>query len=243
MTAALLALTATLALWLMPSSPVIAQATIAEAGCELNKVSRNRWDYRRERWPEAHKERFEWQLKDLEVNHFRPQTEMLLRPTTGRTIGSDLHYVLTLWPNHHRTLLTLVRLGEREHTDQPKDTFYTIACYFERGLNYTPDDTVMRGLYAYYLAKRSDRPRALHQLELLKTHADQNPLAHHNAGLIYLEMQEFDRALEQAHRAEQLGLPPNNRLRSSLETAGKWRAPESGLASPVPAASAASSGS
>jgi hypothetical protein len=234
---------ALLVLGLLPMDIARAQQSAVAGACELGNVSPNRWDYRRERWPAAHKERFEWQLKDLEVNHFRPYTEMLVRPTTGRSIGADLHYVLRLWPNHHRALVTLVRLGERERTDQPKDTFYTISCYFERSLHFAPDDTVVRGLYANHLAKRSERGLALHQLELLKQYAEQSPFTHHNAGLIYLELQEFDRALEQAYRAEELGIPAQSMLRRRLEAAGKWRPRDAAQVGPLtaPAASAASS--
>jgi tetratricopeptide (TPR) repeat protein len=232
-----------LVLGLLPMEIAWAQQPALGASCELGIVSPNRWDYRRERWTAANRARFEWQLKDLEDNHFRPYTELLVRPTTGRTIGSDLRYVLNLWPNHHRALVTLVRLGEREQTNWPKNTSYTIACYFERALDYAKDDTVVRGLYADYLAKRSEKSAALYQLDLLKKFAGQSPLAHHNAGLIYFGLGEFDRALEQAHRAEELGMPEKSLLRRQLETAGKWgrRQAVDEAASAASAASAAGS--
>jgi tetratricopeptide (TPR) repeat protein len=222
------------------SLPARAQLSATGENCNLQQVNSYLFDYRRAKWLD--KARYDWQLKDVEDNHFRPHTEMLTRPTTGRYIGQDIDYVLTRWPNHHRVLSALVRLGERDRTDKVQGTTYSIDCYFERALNYAKDDTVARGLYASYLAQRSMRPQALAQLEQLVQHAEQNPLSQHNAGLIYFELREYDLALRQAHLAEQLGLPPNNRLRSRLEAAGKWRAPEASAASPVPAASAASAG-
>jgi tetratricopeptide (TPR) repeat protein len=229
------------ALMLTNSMPTHAQLSATGENCNLQQVSSYMFDYRRAKWLD--KARYDWQLKDVEDNHFRPHTETLVRPTSARYIGHDIDYVLTRWPNHHRVLAALVRLGERERTDRPPGTVYSIGCYFERALNYAKDDTVTRGLYASYLAQRSMRPQALAQLEQLLQYAQENPLSQHNTGLIYLELQEYELALRQAHVAEELGMPPNNQLRSRLEAAGKWRAPDAVLAPPVPAASASSSGS
>lgn len=197
--------------------------------CDPHKAYQFENDYRPSKWKDP--KRSEWLLNDVEKNHFLPRTEMLMQSTRGMGIGHDLNYVLHWWPNHHRALLTLVRLGEREGTDAPAGTKFTIGCYFERAVRFAPDDTVLRGLYARYLAQRGERAQALFQLELLKDHAGDNPLSQQNAGLIYFEMQEFAKALEQAYVVEDLGLPQTNVLRQQLEAAGKWHpkpAPPSG---------------
>ena len=45
---------------------------------------------------------------------------------------------------------------------------------------------------------------------------------HYNLGLIYLELGDADRALEQAHAAYALGYPLPG-LRNRLQRMGKWR--------------------
>lgn len=225
--------------------PALSQQTAPVGECRLEEQHSYLFDYRRSNW--INKDRYDWQLKDVEDNHFRPQTELLVRSTRGLKIGNDFDYVLTRWPNHHRVMVALVRLGERERTDKPAGTKYTIGCYFERGLKFAPEDTVLRGLYASYLARQSLRDHALYHLNQMIQQAEQNvlaPLTFQNAGLIYLELGEHALALQQAYRAEEFGLPATNPLRVQLEALGKWRPRDSGESvSPPPSALSASAAS
>ena len=201
-----------------------AQSPSSPSDCELNKRNSYTFEYRRERWPKEALAQYDWQRKDVESNHFPPQTEMLVRPRhTSGTIGADVSYMLERWPNHHRGLNALVRLGDREKTEVPKGSKYTIRCWFERALVFARDDTVVRGLYASYLGKKGQKEEALLQLEELKRQAGDNPLSHHNAGLVYLELGEHDKALQQAHLADSYGLTMQNKLREQLEALGKWK--------------------
>jgi tetratricopeptide (TPR) repeat protein len=56
--------------------------------------------------------------------------------------------------------------------------------------------------------------------------AGDNAFTHFNAGLLYLELNEFEKALQQAHRANELGMV-NPALRERLQAAGKWQEPTS----------------
>jgi tetratricopeptide (TPR) repeat protein len=174
-------------------------------------------------------------LKIVEDYHFGPMVESLIRPMqVGMAIGSDLDYTLWGYPNHHRALVTLVRLGAREKTDQPRGTNFTIDCYFRRALRIASDDYIVRMIYASYLGSVNRRADGLRQLNYVVESAEDSPVTHYNAGLIYMELGELDKAAAQAKRALDLGYP-RQELRAELQRRGAWPAE-----APAPAASAAS---
>ncbi|MBY0469130.1 MAG: tetratricopeptide repeat protein [Burkholderiaceae bacterium] len=174
-------------------------------------------------------------LKIVEDYHFGPMVESLIRPMqVGMAIGSDLDYTLWGYPNHHRALVTLVRLGAREKTDQPRGTNFTIDCYFRRALRIASDDYIVRMIYASYLGSVNRRADGLRQLNYVVESAEDSPVTHYNAGLIYMELGELDKAAAQAKRALELGYP-RQELRTELQRRGAWPAE-----APASAASAAS---
>ena len=163
-------------------------------------------------------------LSIVEKVHFTPGIESLSRPgtTTFGMMASDVAYTLHTFPNHHRALITMVRLEDRHRNEQPAGATYTVACYFDRAVRFAPDDSVVRSLYAHYLAKyRKNRAGALVQLAAAQRHANDNPLTYFNVGLLYLEIGEHEQALSAAHRAMALGLT-RTELRDKLVVVGKW---------------------
>lgn len=172
-------------------------------------------------------------LATVEGGHFQPQVEDLVKPMFD-SFGADLDYTLHAYPNHHRALLTLIRLGERERTDEPRGTRYTIDCYLRRAIRWRSDDMIARMIYAQYLIKKNRVPDAKVQLDYVGTQAGDNPFTHYNLGLSYFDMKAYDLALEQAHQAAALGME-NEGLKNKLVAAGQWREP---TATPANAASA-----
>lgn len=156
--------------------------------------------------------------------HFTPKVEALIAGESTELIGADLHFMLQNYPNHHRVLVAMVRLGDREKTQQPRGAMYTIDCYFNRAIRFNRDDVVARMLYADYLAKHGRPTDASAQLEGAAKLAADNPFTQYNVGLIYLEMKNYDKALEQAHKAYALGFP-RPELRDRLKSAGRWKEP------------------
>lgn len=154
--------------------------------------------------------------------HFTPKVEALIAGESTEVIGADLHFMLQNYPNHHRVLVAMVRLGEREKTQQPRGAQYTIDCYFNRAIRFNRDDVVARMLYADYLAKRGRQADASAQLEVAAELAADNPFTHYNVGLVYLDMKNYDKALEQAHKAYGLGFS-RPELRDRLKSAGRWK--------------------
>lgn len=160
-------------------------------------------------------------LPIVEQHHFTPEVEMLLKGHTSVAIGSDLDYTLRAFPNHHRALLAMGRLGARLRTPQPAGAAYTVACYFERALRFRPQDTTARLLYAHYLFQSQRRQDALEQMDVAAQEAADNPFTHYNMGLMYLENQLYEQAREHAHKAYDLGFTQPG-LREQLERLGHW---------------------
>ena len=171
----------------------------------------------------------------VEGAHFTPKVESLTHGQST-TLGGDIDYVLQRFPNHHRALVSVMRLVERKQAAE-KELGRPPECYFERALRWRKDDVVARMLYAKFLADQGRKPEAISQLEIAAIYAKDFVLTHRNIGLLLLEMREFDRALVQAHKLLTLN-DPDTRLRESLTRAGKWREP---VLTPAPAASSADS--
>lgn len=188
------------------------------------------YDYRLER---------NGRLRIVERFHFTPEVEALIRGESG-SIGGDLDYTLHTSPNHHRALMALVRYGERLKTTQPPAMQYSIDCYFDRAVRYQQDDTVVRELFAQYLAKGGHLKEAKDQLHAATVYAKDNAISHYNIGLIYFELKDYDHALEQAQVASEEGYP-RPELRDMLKGVGKWQDPPAAASAPAVSAAPAAS--
>lgn len=162
-------------------------------------------------------------LQNVEGNHFTPNIEMLLRGNTG-SVSQELSYVLLIYPNHPRALVSLVKLAGRQKTDQPPGATFSVLCYFERALRFRPDDAVVRMLFAQYLGGKGRKDEAITHLDRVVANAGDNPLTHYNAGLLYADLQVYDKALKQAHVAMEMGFPRPD-LSERLKAANKWSEP------------------
>lgn len=162
-------------------------------------------------------------LHVVELYHFAPQVELLVRGQSGE-LGGDLSYVLKAFPNHHRALVSIVRLGERTKSLQPPFLTYSIECFLERAVRFRPDDTVARSLYAQYLGKLGRADDGAAQLDVALRVAGENPLTQYNIGLVFFELGKYDRALQQAHKARQMGVERKD-LEEMLRRANHWQDP------------------
>ena len=169
--------------------------------------------------------------------HFTPEVEALIRGTTSRLPGGDIAYTLRAIPNHHGALIAIVRLGEKEKTDKPHGSTFTVECWFDRAIRFRADDQLVRMIYADYLIKKQREADARAQLDVVKTLAADNAFTHHNLGLLLADLKDYDAALLHAHRAMALGLS-HSALRDKLLAAGRWKDP-----APADASSAASAAS
>jgi hypothetical protein len=157
----------------------------------------------------------------VEVRHFTPQVERLVKGEKG-TLGSEIAYMLGVFPNHHRALRSGVELTRRHGGTMPPEMKYSITCWFDRAIAYRPDDVLVRVLWAQELIRRGDRRGALHQIEVAETYAKGNPHSHYNIGLIYFDLQEYDRSMSNAKIAYDSGFTLPG-LKDKLSKAGKWK--------------------
>lgn len=174
-------------------------------------------------------------LDMVERIHFTPGIEIMTTPgtTTLANMAADVAYTLHVFPNHHRALITMMRLGERHKSDQPPGAKFTVECYFWRAVQYKPDDNVARLLYVQFLAKNGQKDRALGQLQEAQRQAGNNPMSAYNIGLVAYDLGAYELALAQAHAAAADGFP-RKELEERLRKSGHW------VEAPEVAASAAS---
>lgn len=165
--------------------------------------------------------------KLVEDYHFTVGVETLTQPksTTFRNMAQDVQYVLNVFPNHHRALITMEKLTQRWKVDPAPGATLPVECYFDRAIRFRPDDTVARALYAQFLARRGRSEQAALQLQQAAEHAQDNALSHYNIGLVFFEIGRHEQALAQAHRALAMGYP-RTELADKLKAAGKWKEPD-----------------
>ena len=168
-------------------------------------------------------------LTTVEEFHFTPSVERLIRGQSG-SLGDDLNYTLMAFPNHHRALMSKMALGEKVKSPQPPGAHFPVECYFERALRFRRSDTIVKMIYATFLSKKGRLPEAIQQLELATASAGDNPFTHNNIGLVYFDLKDYDKALQQAHRAIALGFTQNI-LRDQLQKIGKWSEPPANTSS------------
>ena len=158
----------------------------------------------------------------VESAHFTPSVESLRRGSTGANPAGDIRYTLVVFPNHHRALISMTRLAEKEGATPLKLENLTVDCWYERAIRWRGDDPVVRMLYADFMIRHQRTSEALMQLDYVVSKSYENPFTQYNAGLLYLQAQAFDKALAQAHRAIAEGIP-RTELQDGLKAAGKWR--------------------
>lgn len=156
----------------------------------------------------------------VESAHFPPQVETLRSGMSAR-IGGDIDYTLRAIPNHHRALMAMVRLGERDRVTRPPGATYPVECYFDRAMRFAPDDPMVRVLYGIYLAKADRRNEAETQLVAAEKLGSENRQVVYNLGIGYLELKNYDKAVTFAKKGEAMGVEFPG-LRERLQRAGKW---------------------
>ena len=160
-------------------------------------------------------------LQLVERFHFTPDTEQLL----SYRAASDLSYTLNRFQNHHRALMSLMNLALRERTSQPKGATYSVDCYLSRAEHLFPDDATVRMIHGLYLMRTNRTSEAVSKLESARELTVSDANLQYNLGLAYVQLRQYDKALESAHQAYALGFPLPG-LRNQLKRAGRWRDPD-----------------
>ena len=185
-------------------------------------------------------------LQMVEGAHFIDTCEALVKCKRG-SIGSDIDYTLRAFPNHHRALIAMMLYGERTKRDQPPEALFTVDCYFKRALTWKADDVIVRLIYAGYLNGKGKTAAAKEQLEAANklTASGNNAFSVYNVGMVALDLNEVDLAVDAARRAYGAGMT-HPILRQRLMAINRWPAElrmpgeAASAAEPSPAAASAS---
>lgn len=136
--------------------------------------------------------------------HFTADVEALRRGVTGPVLG-EIDYTLRAIPNHHRALNAVVRY-ELEKGGIPPN-YRSVECWFDRALQFKPDDGMVWLIYGNYQTRKSDFDEALEGYNRAKTLMPDNAEVDYNLGLLYLKRGEYEKALDHANAAYASGYP------------------------------------
>ena len=127
-------------------------------------------------------------LAIVESYHLTPNVVNLISTQSAGTIGGDLDYTLRAFPNHHRALMAMMKLGEKENAAKPRGARYGVECYFRRALRFRDDDATVKLIYSSYLSKKGKRTEALSQLDAAERLESENANIIYNTGLISMAL-------------------------------------------------------
>lgn len=175
-------------------------------------------------------------LRVVETYHFTPEVERLQRGKSSY-VGADLSYTLEHYPNHHRALSAMAKLGLRDKQLQPQGAKFTVPCYFQRALQFRPNDAKVHSILAGYLLAQDKLDEAREHLDKAVQLEPDHATSHYNLGLLHLRKKDYGAALASAHRAYGLGFPLPG-LRNKLAEAGRWEEQKADGKAPEPAAPA-----
>lgn len=196
-------------LMISASGGSFAQGQLAQLGCGSLQNAYGPFDYRTDKD----------KLGIVEKYHFGATQENL---TKGAGLGGNIDYTLRAFPNHHRALMSMMKLGFREKRAKPHGADYTVECYMVRAEAFRAEDAMVKVIYGLYLIQSGRSGEAVGKLETARELDSRNANVHYNLGLAYFDLKQYDKALESAHKAYAGGFPLPG-LRDKLKRAGKWQ--------------------
>ena len=164
-------------------------------------------------------EHFRKRLPIVEHFHFTYDIENLTAKSSNS--GGDLSYTLATFPNHHRALAAMAKLAIREKTNKPHGSKQTVECWFERAIEWRPEDGIVRMVFGTYLSHVKRYKEALPQYLKAEALLKSNTNLYYNMGLLYFNIKDYGKSLEYAKKAYAGGFPLPG-LRDMLKKAGKW---------------------
>lgn len=209
-----------------------AGSAVDYVGCPILQHGYGPYDYRT-----ASKQ----QLALVEGAHFFPNVENLRdgtpHPNRGYPIvaGGEIDYTLRAFPNHHRALLALSKLAQRDKSERPKGVKAPVDCYFKAAMNFRDDDSYVYLIYGIHLSRSNRMAEAIEYFDKAKALGDDSANLHYNLGLAYYHAKRYPEALSEAHQAYAAGFPLDG-LKNLLARSGHWK--EAPRAAPVEAPAA-----
>jgi hypothetical protein len=168
---------------------------------------------------------FRDRLPVVENNHFNADVDNLTGTMAGGLIGAHLLYTIRSFPNHHRALVSVTKLWAEYGTatrpppgvapDQTPDFLY------RRAISFAPTDGMVRLLYGIYLLDVGREEEAIERFDQAAALAPDNVDINYNLGLMYLRVNEREKADIHASTAYEQGYPLPG-LRNKMIAAGIW---------------------
>lgn len=158
----------------------------------------------------------------VEKRHFTKKVEEL-RGGQSNAYGPfpDIAYTLGKFPNHHRALLSLVKLDKKLNGKLPpgdKPFVQNVECYFKRAFDFRPNDEKTWQVYGIYFHLNGNYQKALekyHRAEKLQPSSE----LYYNIGLSYFEIKDYEKAKKYADLAYNANFPLQG-LRGKLARVG-----------------------
>ena len=135
----------------------------------------------------------------IEKFHFNRDVESLDKGQSSAYALDDLDYVLRAVPNHPRALNAVARY-EIEKGGIPAGR-RSAACWFERALEFRPEDGTVWLIYGNFSARTHQPDVALEAYERAKKLMPESIEVDYNMGLLYYKLGQYDRALVHARTA------------------------------------------
>lgn len=162
-------------------------------------------------------------LPIVEQYHFNSDVEALKKGMSSVYLGTDIDYTLRAFPNHPRALNAMANLAIlRSDLRIPPGANWTGDCYFQRALQFKPNDATVKVVYGIFLVRQKKTEAAKDQFEKAVGLQPENAEAHYNLGLVYEKLGDDQLALQHAKIAYELGYPLRG-LRKILERKGAWK--------------------
>ena len=165
-------------------------------------------------------------LPIVEEYHFTQEIQSLIKGKTGYLVD-DLNYTLNSFPNHHRALIAIgyyqvlnvleINKGAKERLRAP------VECYFQRAINFSPNDFVVYGLYAHYLKKANHADHADAFFKRAIKHYPDKPELKYVYGLFLFDSKKYHEALQQAEEIYKKSNYPKQKLKQKLMASGHWK--------------------
>lgn len=185
---------------------------------DLNNVGYGPFDY-------TNPQHVRDKLPVVEQNHFNTGVENLTASIDGTPIGAHLVYVIRSFPNHHRALLSITRLwaGSPSPTRPPRGVArdQTPDFLYRRAIDFAPTDGMVRLLYGMFLVDAGRKTEAIEQFDQAGVLAPESADINYNLGLLYLRVNEREKADFHASRAYEQRHPLPG-LRKKMISAGIW---------------------
>jgi tetratricopeptide (TPR) repeat protein len=161
-------------------------------------------------------------LPIVEIYHFTKNMEQL---KGSLPLAQEFDYTITTFPNHHKALTAamyyeilyfdVIKKGEKSKLYSP------LECYFQRGINFSPKDGVVRMLFGKFLKKKGLTKQALEQYKKATEVSPKNSVLKYNYALFLIKLKKYKEAKIQAKAVYKLK-HKNQKLKNILKKAGHW---------------------